>query len=215
MDPRYVLLYLSAMRDEATSAALAYSRIQERVGELAELRERTADLFREGATEDEMLLIGLGSEDFLAIDEVEEEIAAAIEAFLSAQARLSLFLSPSPAARVPARTRQRAEVLRHRLALSETDDLGDRGLRNAWMHIDESIDAYVFERAAAPDLIGRHVGRVEKDRQKILRLIDPSGLLVWLLGEEYSLREMSDWLDDIERRLAIALQRAEDEVARL
>jgi hypothetical protein len=199
------------MRDEAMTSTFAYARIEQCVNRLRELRDSTDHLFTDDG-EDQEIIDALGNEDFLEISEVEEDLAAAIEAFLSAQTRLSLFISPSPAAKVRARAEQRAESLRARLGLKKQDDLGDRGLRNAWMHVDESMDAYVFEKASAADLIIRHVGKVAKDRQQILRLIDPSGLKVWMLGEHYSLREIYDWVDDIDRRLGGALQILEKEL---
>jgi hypothetical protein len=212
MGPNYVYLYLTAMRDEAMTASHAYSRIEECVHKLSDVREATAYLFTEDGDEDAELAVALENDDFLEIADVEEDMAAAIEAFLSAQARLSLFISPSPVAKVRSRAQQRAAALRARLRLTEKDDLGDRGLRNAWMHIDESIDSYVFEKASAPNLIVRHVGIADKGRKRVLRLIDPSGLNVWLLGEEYSLRELYDWIDDLNSRLDAALQDVEHEL---
>lgn len=214
MGPEYLHLYLTAMRDEAMTATFAYEKIAQSVEQLRDLREATDHLFTEEGDEDEEILAALDDEDFLAIADVEEDLAAAIEAFLSAQARLSLFLAPSPSARVPARAEERAAILRAQLGLNENDDLGDRGLRNRWMHIDESIDTFVFERAAAPNLIVRHVGAAEKGRDRILRLIEPSGLGVWMLGERYSLREIYDWVDRIDRSLALALQGVERELDR-
>lgn len=214
MSPEYVHLYLRAMRDEAMTATFAYNRIEQCVHRLEELRDATDHLFTEDGDEDEEILGALENEDFWEISDVEEDLAAAIEAFLSAQARLSLFVAPSPAARVRARVDQRAAILRMRLGLREGDDLGDRGLRNAWMHIDESIDAFVFEKAAEANLVIRHVGSPSDARKRVLRLIDPSGLKVWMLGEEYSLREISDWVDEIERRLALAMQKVEEEMDR-
>jgi hypothetical protein len=211
MGPTYAYLYLTAMRDEANTATFAYVRIEEFVDRLRELGEATKHLFTEDDEEDIDVITALGNEDFLEIPDVEEDLAAAIEAFLSAQTRLSLFVSPSPVAKVRARAEQRAAALRARLGLNTDDDLGDRDLRNAWMHIDESIDAYLFEKATAADLIVRQVG-VAEDRQRVLRLIDPSGFKVSMLGVEYSLRDMHDWVSDIDRRLALALQTLEAEL---
>ena len=212
MGPNYLHLYLTAMRDEAMTATFAYSRIEECVHQLDGLREQTAHLFTEEGDEDAEMAAALENDDFLQITDVEEDLAAAIETFLSAHGRLSLFVSPSPVAKMSSRAHGRAAALRAALGLTGKEDLGDRGLRNAWMHIDESIDEYVFEKAAVPDLIVRHVGIVEKGRQRILRLIDPSGLKVWLLGEEFSLREMYDWVDDVDHRLGLALQDVEQQL---
>lgn len=212
MGPSYIYLYLTAMRDETMTATFAYAKIEECVNHLRELREATSHLFDGENDEESTTVAALGNEDFLEISDVEEDLAAAIEAFLSAQARLSLFVSPSPVAKVRSRAEERAAVLRNRLGLGNDDDLGDRGLRNAWMHIDESIDAFVFEKGSSPDLVVRHVGVASQDSQRVLRLIDPSGLRVWLLGKEYSLREMGDWVDALERRLGIALQTVEEEM---
>jgi hypothetical protein len=210
--PTYIFLYLTAMQDEAMTATFAYARIEECVHRRDDLRDSTAHLFTEDGDEDAEMLAALENDDFLEISDVEEDLTAAIEAFLSAQTRLSLFVSPSPSARVRARAEQRADILRTQLGLKSGDDLGDRGLRNAWMHIDESIDSFVFEKAESANLIVRHVGAVAKDQQRILRLIDPSGLKVTMLGEEHSLREVYDWVNDIEQRLALALQRIEAEL---
>ena len=212
MGPSYIHLYLTAMRDEAMTATFAYAKIEEYVNRLRELREATSHLFDEENDEDSTIVAALENEDFLEISEVEEDLAAAIEAFLSAQARLSLFVSPSPVARVRSRAEERAAILRDRLGLKTDDDLGDRGLRNAWMHIDESIDTFLFERGSSADLVVRHVGVASPGSQRVLRLIDPSGLRVWLLGKEYSLREISDWVDRLEGRLGMALQTVEEEM---
>jgi hypothetical protein len=211
--PEYIYLYLTAMRDEAMTATFAYARIEERVHRLRELREATAHLFTDEGDFDEELARALNNEEFYEMEDVEEDLAAAIEAFLSAQTRLSLFIAPSPGARERARANTRAAVLCTRLGLKKGDDLGDRGLRNAWMHIDESLDAFLFERAESADLVVRHVGTAAKsERNRVLRLIDPSGLKVWLLGQEYSLLEIHEWVNDIDRRLGIALQEVEAEL---
>jgi hypothetical protein len=212
MGPHYVYLYLTAMREEAMTATFAYERIDKLRSRLRELHQSTDHLFTDDGDEDAEMFNALGNKDFLAIPDVEEDLATAIEAFLSAQARLSLFLSPSPVAKEATRAQSRAAVLRQQLEFKPADDLGDRGLRNAWMHVDESIDAFVFERADAANLIARHVGAAERERRRILRLIDPSRLTVCMLGKEYPLPEIYDWINDVDRRLGVALQKLEREL---
>ena len=212
MDARYVFLYLTAMREEAMTATFAFSRIEIAVHALRKLNQATVDVFTENGDEERERTSALNNKEFLEIMDVEENLASAIEAFLSAQTRLSLFVSPSPNAKGGARTTTRAAILRERLAMEDGDNRGDRGLRNAWMHIDESIDTFVFERAAEADLIIRHVGTVAKDRKRFLKLIDPSTLTVWLLGEEHSLPAINDWVSAMDRRLAVALQQVEAEL---
>ena len=63
-----------------------------------------------------------------------------LEAFLAAWARLSLLFFPT---RNSDPAQQRSQTLQACFALPEDTPLNDRGLRNAWMHFDERLDAAV------------------------------------------------------------------------
>lgn len=72
-----------------------------------------------------------------------------LEAFLAAWARLSLLFWPAPHRSSPlyAFALERGRVLRSFLQLDEWSPLGDRTLRDAWMHTDERFDdAWVANR---------------------------------------------------------------------
>ena len=212
MGPNYVYLYLRAMQDEAMVATFAYFRLADRARRLRELLSATASLFTDDGDDDAELLAAVGHPAMLERNDVEEDLNAAIETFLSAQARLSLFLAPSPVGKMRGRAETRAAVLRERLGLQTEGQCGDRDLRNAWMHIDENIDAVVFERSADADLIVRHLGSVSAGRERIVKLIDPEALSVTLLGAKYALPPIYDWIDDISRRLSRQLQLLEAEL---
>jgi hypothetical protein len=75
---------------------------------------------------------------------LQGEMRVAMEGFLTAWARTSLLLFPA----TPERKRDakesaeaRGSTLRQILEVDGDHPLSDRGLRNAWMHYDERLDA--------------------------------------------------------------------------
>lgn len=121
-----VYTYLTAMRDEVRAAYRSWQQIQDARRRLR-IVGRCVDAEVAGAQLEEV--------------EAEDQLTAAIQSLLTAQARLSLFLYPRSSATARAETRA-AELLR-RLDINERHSISAREPRNSWMHLDESIDRYI------------------------------------------------------------------------
>lgn len=191
-----VYTYLAAMRDEARAAYRSWQQIQD-------ARSRLRAVAVDDASEDGCAL----SEAV----EAEERLLAAIQALLTAQARLSLFIFPQRTA--GARAATRAAELRLRLGIGEVHEISERGPRNAWMHLDESIDAYIWEIDPV-GLVTAHFGdardaRSSGDDRRVLRLIDPMANTISLLGASHDIERIFKSVKDVALRIDQAIERLE------
>lgn len=131
----------------------------------------------------------------------------AIDGFLSAWARASLFLWPAPSRYrtddQKAASRARGVYLREVLEIKDDHALNNRGLRNDWAHYDERLD----------DALATH-GRVTGQRfsppqhgagSLTMRTIDLVNMRVVFAGQnEYDLKLLFAAAADLERRVAAA-----------
>lgn len=188
-----VYTYLTAMRDEVATALWSHLRIQEA---RRQLRARNDG---EEAEHDDVR-----HEDVIA----EDDLRTAIQSLLTAQARLSLFLFPQSS---QVRAQFRATELRRRLDIDEQHPIRRRDLRNSWMHLDEAIDAYIWETDPS-NLILSHYGDAHAvmtagDARRVVCLIDPSASTISLFGREHDVESLYAEVRDVGLRLdrAIAL----------
>jgi hypothetical protein len=198
MNPRFLYIYLLALRGEVQAAVHAYHRIGQARVTVQEAEDW--DLEAEGA--------------LFERSDAEDDLAVAIEGLLSAHARASLLLFPHPSA--GARGSSRGKELRVLLNVPDDHGLARREPRNTWMHLDERIDARIWE-GDGEDLILRHFGDADfaamdgYDR-RILRLIDPGSLEILLLGDRYDLRTLYNDVARLSPRLDEAIRAIEREI---
>ena len=200
MKAKYLYIYLLGIREELYAAAHAHARIVD-----AAARVRDSEDNEPGERDDL----------FEEVD-AQDDLRAAIEALLSAHARLSLYLFPNP--RAGARGGTRAKELRDRLEVSDDHALRAREPRNTWMHLDESIDARVWE-GEAEDLIHEHFGDLDlallaDAERRIVRIIDPAAHQIVLLGQRFDLDEIYRQTMNISPALELAIGEIEAELER-
>ena len=185
--------YLTAMRDEVYAAYRAQASI-------SDARARLRVLARIENADDGNRLV----------DEVdaEDDVTAAIQDLLTAQARLSLFLFPHGSA--GARARTRASALRDRLDVRDDHAIGVREPRNSWMHLDEAIDRYLWE-ADPTDLVLRHYGAVSdsSNRRRVALQVDALNGTMALFGVKYDLHDLFTSVKDIGVRVDKAIETIE------
>jgi hypothetical protein len=124
--------------------------------------------------------------------EPEREMQVCIEGILSGYARVSLFLFPASSA--GAKGKARGEALRTYLGITDNHPVGDRTLRNHWMHLDERIDEALERTGEVPvGYILARPGRFsEEARSRAFRYIDPAGSAAYIFGKRFDLRAVSD-----------------------
>lgn len=135
----------------------------------------------------------------------EREMQEAVEGILAGFARISLFLFPSGSA--GSFGRERGERLRALTGIGINHPIGDRELRNHWMHLDERFDTFVQQHGSAP--VGYYLQREHRvsasSKAEMLRLLDPAAEKVFVLGTEYRLRELADAAEHVGQQAAIAI----------
>jgi hypothetical protein len=93
------------------------------------------------------------------------------------------------------------------MSIAPDHPIGYRDLRNHWMHLDHRFDAYVQAHGSAP--VGYFLEMEHRvpstAKAAMLRLVDPAGEKVFVLGKEYSLRLLSDAVEHIGQQAASAL----------
>ena len=137
--------------------------------------------------------------------EAERVMEESLEGLLSSFARVSLFFFPERSSKDFAI--ERGERLR---ALAEIDDkhpLGNRELRNHWMHLDHRFDTFVQQHGNAP--LGYFLGSAHRvswpAKAETLRLVDPGTETVFVLGKEYRLRVIADAVAHVGQQAALAI----------
>ncbi len=188
--------YLTAMRDEVGVAYGSWLSIQDARRQLRSV----------ASTED--------AEDGVArLEEVEaqDQLTAALQSLLTAQARLSLFLYPQGTS--SARARTRAKELLRLLNIDGPHLISAREPRNTWMHLDESIDRYIWEHS--PDgVVLSHYGDVRAaeasgDARRVVRLIDPMANVILLFGKSFDIEALFNVVKDVGRRVEQAIETLE------
>lgn len=135
----------------------------------------------------------------------ERDMLAALEGILSAYARISLFFFPEP--RSKRFGLERAAVLRDMVGIDVSHPVGNRALRNDWMHLDERIDREVRAKGSVP--VGYffqlpHLLSADFVAQTF-RLIDPGSETVFILGRAYHLAALVGAVQHINQQAVLAL----------
>jgi len=125
--------------------------------------------------------------------EQAEQLVSAVQEAVGHSGALSRYFWPSMgghnAKRPLHRIKEgRAEKLRSSFNLTEASPLYNRGLRNAWEHFDERLDAYLVENDTGfffPScIVGNHT-LADDPTGHLFKLIDPAAECLVLLGEKY------------------------------
>jgi len=124
--------------------------------------------------------------------ESEREMQVAIEGILSGYARVSLMLFPERNS--GKRGKMRGEMLRLQLGIGEDHPIGNRILRNHWMHLDERLDKALAQTGEVPiGYILARPGQFSEDvRKRAFRFVDPADASVYIFGERFDLRALAD-----------------------
>jgi hypothetical protein len=137
--------------------------------------------------------------------EAEREMEEAIEGMLSNFARISLFFFPE-------RTTgnfgvERANRLRQLTLIAKDHPIGNRDLRNHWMHLDHRLDTFVQANGMVP--VGYYLEKSHRvstsGKAEMLRLVDPASEKVFVLGQEYQLRTLADAVEHVGQQAALAI----------
>jgi hypothetical protein len=145
------------------------------------------------------------SQEIIDREQCEKDMLAALEGILSGYARISLFFFPETRSKMFGRGR--AAQLRSMIGIDTDHPLGNRKLRNHWMHLDERLDSEV--QAGRPVPLGWLVNSRHKISEGLwaetFRLIDPGAETVYILGEAFRLRELVDAVDHVSGLAACAI----------
>jgi hypothetical protein len=137
--------------------------------------------------------------------EAERDMEEAIEGLLSSFARISLFFFPDKS--IGAFGEERGSRLRELASIVADHPIGNRKLRNHWMHLDHRFDAFVQSTGTAP--IGYYLDRAHRisdsSKRHMLRLIDPSNQKVFVLGEEFELCQIASAIEHVGQQAALAI----------
>jgi len=135
----------------------------------------------------------------------ELDLYVSIEGFLAGYARSSLLLFPG---RQRPFTQQRGRALREFLGIPDDDPIGNRRLRNDWMHYDERLDDLIesTDRGRWSFLVlPGGADAPPGARAEFIRLVDPLKEIVSFLGRNYSLRELAEYLQKVRDRIEPAI----------
>jgi hypothetical protein len=137
--------------------------------------------------------------------ESEREMQETLEGILSAYARVSLFVFPAGTA--GERGRARAARLRELLEITADHRIGNRNLRNHWMHLDERLDEALETTGEVPVGYQLALANSLSDAQKKLtfRLIDPSEESIYVFGEVFHIGTLANAVRHIGQQAALAL----------
>jgi hypothetical protein len=134
----------------------------------------------------------------------ERDMQVAIEGILSVYARISLFFFPE--SRSKQFGKERARVLRELTGIDEKHPLGDRNLRNDWMHLDERIDQMVRQNRLPP--VGFQLDQAHRlpslRRAEIFRLLDPGTETVLVLDRPFPIRALVRAVEHIAQQAVLA-----------
>lgn len=137
--------------------------------------------------------------------ETEREMQETLEGILSGFARVSLFLFPERNA--GARGQARATRLRDLMEIAMDHPIGNRKLRNHWMHLDERLDEALEKTGELP--VGYHLAlahRVSEDqKRRTFRLVDPGEESVYIYGEAFHLRSLANAVAHVGQQAALAM----------
>jgi len=137
--------------------------------------------------------------------ESERTMEEAIEGILSGFARISLFLFPERS--TGDFGKQRGKRLRELLGIPDSHPIGNRDLRNHWMHLDHRFDTYLQEHGFAP--VGYYLEKEHRvsagAKAEMLRLVDPARERVFVLGKDFALEVLSDAAEHVGQQAAVAL----------
>lgn len=133
-----------------------------------------------------------------------------LEAFLAAWARVSLLLFPTGKAEF---TKRRGRTLRRILGVQDTSILGNRALRDSWMHFDERLDQGVSgEGVGGRQLFVRSTELTDNKKRTFLRVVEIDTQVVHYRDRKgqrrsVSLADLRGALVDLERRRNGALDK--------
>jgi hypothetical protein len=137
--------------------------------------------------------------------EAEREMEEAIEGILSSFARISLFLFPEKS--TGKFGQERAKLLRELTGVTENHPIGNRDLRNHWMHLDHRFDTFVRKHGTAP--VGYYLDSAHRvsdlGKAEILRLIDPGAEKVFVLGRAFELSALSNAVEHVGQQATLAI----------
>lgn len=137
--------------------------------------------------------------------EAEREMEEAIEGLLSSFARVSLFLFPEKS--TGKFGLERAKRLRELTALADNHPIGNRDLRNHWMHLDHRFDSFVRKHGAAP--VGYFLDSAHRvsdsAKAEMLRLVDPGAEKVFVLGQAFELRALASAIEHVGQQATLAI----------
>ena len=132
------------------------------------------------------------------------------QAFLLAVAKISRTLWPAEGEPKAGRSLppSRGIELRKHLGLPARSPLTDRAVRNQFEHVDERLDLWTASERGIP--VDGDVGPTTQvaDLKDRLRDYDPVSDTLSFHGERISLRELSEALDDLSRKLEAAQKKA-------
>jgi len=180
LDRRQTVQYLFEIRDELLAALWHFEQLQGAAKRWLELD----DAWRAADEEEE-------AEAASAHESIRQQafIFDALEAFLSAWARVSLLIFPVIGRGPMAAWRdERATTLQNVLRVSDLRIIEDRDLRDAWMHFDERLDDMVKEgKIPLRQRFARSDEVTDQACNTTLRLIEVDTLRVHYRGRDGSL----------------------------
>jgi hypothetical protein len=137
--------------------------------------------------------------------EAEHEMEEAIEGILSSFARISLFLFPEKS--TGEFGKERGRRLRELTGVTENHPIGNRDLRNHWMHLDDRFDTFVRKHGAAP--VGYYLDSAHRvsdpGRAEMLRLVDPGAEKVFVLGRAFELSALANAVEHVGQQATLAI----------